>query len=1154
MERRLIRPNNLSPNTYADVVGLIPSIAHEQLSSSSQGHIDAQSSLSYLSLPHGKIILYNPSLCTLSEELHPPTQLQTLQLSEIHENPLSQHLMTLVSTPSSHNGNRNPLLAFYACLPNGILNVWNAVLLSTRTRTSTRNTRSRIKAPEEILRIPLHENEGIQKIISLSHTSTSRVGVGVLVYTDQHRIARISPNTKRGCLSLVWIENWNTPPMGSEHRVTNVLKQLWNYPRTSEQTHIVQTHVLPKSPDTDISQQKGLTRNTRSKNPRKILKRDIPTIYLTLTDHFEAHFWKIPEEKSNAHSIKAQCLSSEQLYDSIRTKLQEEEGAKEEIQIRFLDSTMEKDASQDRSLFIVAIRASWNQQDRLYLASFVNVTPPNAETNSGSKFLHLESLHWLSRYPTDVISNMECKGIHLACVTNSYVIYSIWQSPSGVTVTSIPLSSSEHSSRVQDLDLPSNIISGVLGCGTTSTMDGILIVSDSGCVIQARIKISSSSIGITTQSIAGIDDEATNSTLFQHLLQCFTTNTRDYKTNVPPSLMHAPSVSLNKVVMDTSLYLFQNESSSTETPLKEEWEERLERHKEFINFLHHVGIYKRLTSDTMHGLADMGEKICACGALMTTLDSMKRDLKRIYPKLSDKISLHGIQLINILRELQQELFPKDHLYSQHEQTHLIYMGSILYTVYSSALEYRTKFADILYDVRDRMGGECLFVPWTSQDSSRNLLMHHLLSWEKCMTEDPKNEIDLLAIILLEGFQAKSEAQAIAYHDAKRVAISILHRFSGEDMALEQSVKHAYLEAILEICDKRATKKYREMHSITSNTENDKDMEQDRYSLSNLLQRDKSDPLHQAVDISSGLSFSKYVLHWYEEKKDYERVLELGKYCPEDLKSILSKNEDLQGLYWMENIRGSDWGGACASLMTLLDQKKSQTSIVTESISLEDKALFLSFAKLTSELELRTNAGNSERDIKYNAIDDELLLVQCQEILFENDPDSFLGGMQLPLSTQQLLDFSLKQISNETLSCNQKVKAALTGLAISETKSNNKDHHYRASKIWLETITCEIETVWSDLLDQMHILTEEDLKKRMCDSLFYMVHKQYHVSKSAFFGSTSNKGIEMNSTRSNAYLSFSKNQAVREKILLEFQDNENLKSLLKSTARLSLRTI
>lgn len=284
------------------------------------------------------------------------------------------------------------------------------------------------------------------------------------------------------------------------------------------------------------------------------------------------------------------------------------------------------------------------------------------------------------------------------------------------------------------------------------------------------------------------------------------------------------------------------------------------------------------------------------------------------------------------------------------------------------------------------------------------------------------------------------------------------------------------------------------------------------------------------------------------------VLELGQFCPNELKEVL-KNGKIQNHQYVEDLRTEQWEVAKSSLLGLVDQDKKSFSNGKPQ-SLNDQTLFLSLAKLASKIDLH-NKGDRSNRTDSDEIDNGLILVRCQEMLNSNVPDSLDVNHTVALSSQDLLEIAHDQIASKSLSYNKRIKAAMIGLAISETlslssKASDVDHSSSqsmnrsesAARIWIETIVCEMDTIWSSLVEQSNILTEEELKHLMSDSLFFAVERQYHRSKSSSLSSSFSADHKEN-------LGFSHNKIVQRIVFEEFADSGDLNRLLKIAARLSL---
>ena len=981
-ERCLVRPTDLSPNTYADVVGLIPPSAHRLIHSNDEGgkndnwssihvsgRVDSNSKLGFASLPGGKIYLWKNISCTLSEPLQAATICEEFlypnETMNIHDNvksassALDEGLIAIVSRTSGTNVNMPPLFELFACTTNGILSRWNAVLLHNN---STRKT----NLPDDIVSIPLQKQAGeyVTYIAPLPSTrnKTGNYG-GVLIATNKARIFTATKNTKHIHLQINLVDlAFQTPSTESSSVINKVLGRMWysddNYAASEQDNsnYIFAMHNLPKVHNHDISTARSnLDKNrTFDNSGRKAIKRESPNVYITIQANFILTVWSfiesMPSEKHRGQSTGEKIIFNGSFSDQIKSalwqemKLEDDDLESSALSLTLLATSVSEHIFDDECLLILAVRASFNQSHhRLYLLHYaIQLDKLNAFEIYNDSTISFRNHYWLSRYSTDTSAKISCSGLIVTYPdtchkTSEFVVYSIWQShPLStkdtinenvplVTVTAIHASSSSgphHSHHLYDIELPKHIAPALIGIGTTPQTEGALLLSQSGCIINTRIKIThnlsnhmlSSNSSFTKTSDTSLEEVATKKTLINHLLSSFAIhpcNTKssastekffahDMSSSVPPSLLHSPSQTLNAAVIETSLYfackgcdsnhnnsgIFDNLQSLSNKDLLNE---KLNMHINFCNFLNHSGIYKRLTDECKSDLADHGEMIASSLALYPVVEksvsqNQNNDhLKQSYLIFLKKISSESTDLINHLNELYQSLIPLSQATkSQEEKTMLLHIAHVLQTTFLETMSYRAKRADILYDLRERGNRKCNNVnfnaiPWTSSKETRSLLETCLTDWRDCMQLDHLREdaegnkaIEVLALTLLDGFHIKEnflKEKSKAYHKAKKMVIRILLITSGERKALAKSVEHLYFEGIVEICDTELQKTNKETKMLSNNQEEKRDSNS-QYSLEQLLSKNNNSLLHEAVDPENGLNFAEYVLNWYEKKQNY----------------------------------------------------------------------------------------------------------------------------------------------------------------------------------------------------------------------------------------------------------------------------------------------
>ena len=198
----------------------------------------------------------------------------------------------------------------------------------------------------------------------------------------------------------------------------------------------------------------------------------------------------------------------------------------------------------------------------------------------------------------------------------------------------------------------------------------------------------------------------------------------------------------------------------------------------------------------------------------------------------------------------------------------------------------------------------------------------------------------------------------------------------QDIAFELSLDHGYFEGVVRICHE-----YNVSRSDFDNDASD-DENMSKYDLKAMLSTstaadvDEANPhagLYISSDFKTGLSFPKFVLKWYTDRKLFGSVLKLGENCPEILSHYLEEDNRLSALRWIQHVRTDQFENASSCLANLVSGGSTMLGEkADERQTLEDTQLvrpFLCFTFLceisdsVSEFNLRSleEALTSEKD-------------------------------------------------------------------------------------------------------------------------------------------------------------------------------------------------
>eukprot|EP00978_Attheya_sp_CCMP212_P006596 scaffold15311_cov43-Attheya_sp.AAC.1 len=616
-------------------------------------------------------------------------------------------------------------------------------------------------------------------------------------------------------------------------------------------------------------------------------------------------------------------------------------------------------------------------------ASTTTNTEHDEDTDTPKEIISLLDVIWLGRYSHEVISTgLECAGLvvveksskehgnddHEDDGTNDSVVtcYAALGHPTTtprVVISAVAINigvgatttNHYHQPWCQDVDLPSTqvpaILSGMVSHDTAT--DGFVMMSTSGlvCVCSGRVDPPTSSIYDVPSANNGgggggvVVDASTVATLTNHLVSAFrqycahqhqqqdqqqaVTLPTSVSSTVPPSLYNASTAALRlAVVAAAKLWLDPPDSTSRNgggggVGAIQELQEGLQSLANYVNFLVHASLYKRLGLTERIALRDLGEQvsaICAClqdwqqlqlqsPHSLTVNNHAQHSPYRIMTRSIQTLHQHCIHLAPQLQVLQQQWFPpaidhnnsNSHMLVGEETVWILHQfSSLLCVAMTSALSYRERQSELLYNIAPE-GTGISSSSWISDPTAQIVLIRQLQLMDSAlqqtsssssstalvdaptMTNDTlKQHVETLSKVLLDSYRGGSprETNEEAYHAAKALCVGLIRTHNQNDsLALKLSVDHAYLDGICSICHE------------TENVE----------TLERLLQ---NQTLDGSLDFESGVTFSRFVLQWHADRGLYASVLDLGRHCSDSstLTTYLHDDSRLANYKWIHSMR------------------------------------------------------------------------------------------------------------------------------------------------------------------------------------------------------------------------------------------------------------
>lgn len=534
---------------------------------------------------------------------------------------------------------------------------------ATKAASAIAGSSDQGRKPDNMTTLSFLETNEIVTTITPVLASTGNDYGGVLIGTQKNRTFMVYKTNKRVDLVVQEFSNKLQSPAtdyysSTSRKLMGVFKGFMGYNGSTSSSNLGDNTSTEQGLDPilsifDLSSSQGVTSTSsgsgynkiHSNDNRKALKIYRPCFFLTIQKDLSFTKWSLNSDRSsqNQEQVEAFVNCSKEtkmmIWNDITMSIQQQDDE--------YDGYTEKDVrltplatAVSQNIVIMAVIASLGgtSHHRLYLLQYsLSFTlDVNDDEKTSAPFLSLQKAHWLSRYSTEFSKSAKCSGLVVtqeqsqesnigmddnsntgpsSFSSSSFVIYSSWEQQKltqqqvptrdmgpAVTVTALHISSQQEESQAYDLEMPSQVVPSILGVGITEASEGALLMSQSGCIIQTRIKTkkysssarspgkyekaSTSAPGHPSAynnslSVAGggnTEHSVNLQTLNQHLLSAFhvyyssivaassqrnsNANSSSQRANnasvssfVPPSLLHAPISQLNTCVIQTSHHL-----------------------------------------------------------------------------------------------------------------------------------------------------------------------------------------------------------------------------------------------------------------------------------------------------------------------------------------------------------------------------------------------------------------------------------------------------------------------------------------------------------------------------------------------------------------------------------------------------------------------
>jgi hypothetical protein len=831
--------------------------------------------------------------------------------------------------------------------------------------------------------------------------------------------------------------------------------------------------------------------------------------------------------------------------------------------------------------------------DRYYIVHL----PINVDT--GCIDADLGSSVWLSRYSHEAINftlnPIICAGLVTTIeeIDNeaSTVVYSVFQPKKAVghepvTVSAIKFVESGSNHSIVDIDMPIDVVPRII-CGAVQhdcATDGCNLIGTTGCVVNVKaifppVPTKDLNQGLASSSSTMVNPEIVE-VVSSHLYSAFQTHERRLDAQyeqplssrvneknlspfskrldplLPPSITNADREVLSLAVIAVSAKLVDEASQGKDVmSALDIISDKVQMHQNFILYLIHAGIYKRVNFQGKLTLRDHGEMMYAIGGLLNSwnviLEAHARKLS-LHEALDVDTDINYENELSLISKALQGMeervtrFPENVLSFQRQvlpfsrqETFTAWKLFIILKIHCEALQnamiYRSEQSEKLYDVSAQeyrsLFHQEMASSWFSSETSL-ISMHHSL---KCLSmaayqdgvtthklkqmRDVMGDIvEHLAAYILDGYSDINPTirNEEGYDAAKVLSFDLLRLFCSCEAAFQMSLDHTYFSGIVQICDdnKKCGQYIPE------------------YDLESLVsdQTQQCSSLHNSVDFMTGLNFSKFVFRWYTDKSMFGTALELGKLCPNQMSEYVEEDERLSHLRWIQKVNDGHFVQSASDLMSLKPDGIVAFGHSEKHISLEDQQLVLSLAKLAA-------MASEETSIKAKYI-----LSTVQDNLILHSVQQTLAGMidtydlcERALDANSLMEVSL-DLAKSVSSKDDQIKACLAGLSVAKVihasdSIDQNDRHLQSAKVWAVSIDSDLH-LWHDIVRTWSFLPDKDKIANLEKTTFFNVAYHYY----------SNPDVR---TRDEVGFHPAQNDVLR---LLGITRDDNLSNLLQEAVR------
>ena len=728
-------------------------------------------------------------------------------------------------------------------------------------------------------------------------------------------------------------------------------------------------------------------------------------------------------------------------------------------------------------------------------------------------------------------------------------------SSSSATTTTIISGRYKHTYRYTDYTLPSP--HHLVNCGTLHFSDMVQCMTQQGVMLSIGLHVdaaywcanhtnANTNTNIMSSINAGSEEEdRAVAILTDHLYSAFmqylpskfhsTTGTNKHATTylpiVPPSLQHASSSTLQQCTIRVATLLLQHHDTDADSDMDMDSQKIsstslhrmrstattgstnsasitaksmtslellqhriLTYHTKYVPFLHHTGLYHKLSLSTRYILRNYTEIVHATHSIFEYLNHMSQSHPynmNYGDENEEEVREVLLQYLRVLLQDGTVLVPTLQQLLSRTTTgsrYLHHASFVLCTALSEVLLHREEWSTDVFQVP--IAGTKTYddsttpVVWTDTKEVRNLLRTQLKSLQRAQVynEDVTFQVQTLTKALWQSYHDQCAtwyqsgtpptSNIEEYEEVCTLCTSMLREYvpvsvsdGTTSYALECCVRYRYFQGVMQILHSSTNENHlneNHPHSIQMGLSQVLSYATPKAATSSDEDEDESyTSLCNALDCITHVPFVLYALQWYTRQQWYACVVQLGTVHPQILQEYLNQyngttasiissksgtkcmQEGRIDVEWISAIRGSKYGGLCRTLQQCTSTSHSKKRMVSK------HKFLLSLGKIACKL-VQDDEDNSTTIVDSSHFHNGLQLLQAQDMLYQSS-----SLEQTVQSGEELFTYALQCLHNANIatsiasttsakaairsSKDQRVHIAVIALAIAEAYSSSLDN-------------------------------------------------------------------------------------------------------------------